>query len=496
MNHAQWEPEVQATWERLESLQLNDNNAVFDFSARLAKENGWSRAFTARAIQEYKRFLLLARHAGHPVSPSEPVDQAWHLHLLYTRSYWQHLCGQVLGHPLHHEPTAGGLDEGAKFHLQYENTLASYRRMFGVEPPADIWPAAADAFKPRLNRWVDVSRHWMVPKPRWIRHVRNSVIVPAAAAVVLVLLLPGCHDLNVFDYRGEAFLKFYATSFALALMLSWLITRSARSERRERLSDETLTDPYEIAFLGGGGRRMVDAALAALFTRGLLKLDTPKNGQARIGAAPVAEEVDLHLVEHQVWQALPQNSLAEVRHVRKALIPVTKGMQESLAARGYVFAPSQLTRLGWLAALPLLVVMIIGAAKFCVGLSHGRPILFLVFCLFASLIVLILRLSWMKKRTAAGEGIWRRLAGRRVNPLVERAGAHVLDPTLAAMAVAIGGTGVLATPLYQPMHDVIHRQAPGSSGGCGSGGCGSSSGGGGCGGGCGGGGCGGCGGGD
>lgn len=496
MNHTQWAPEVQATWEKLESFQLNkNNNAVFDFSARLAKENGWSRAYTARIIQEYKRFLLLAMHAGHPVSPSEAVDQAWHLHLVYTRSYWQHLCTEVLGRPLHHEPTAGGLDESTKFHLQYEDTLASYRRVFGAEPPADIWPTADECFKPKLNRWVDVSRHWTLPKPAWLRNVRPRVVIPAAAAVVLALMLPGCRDLNVFDYRGEAFLKFYVTGFVLALMLSWMITRSARAERQERLSDEMLTDPYEIAFLGGGGRRMVDAALAALFTRGLLKLDAPKNGRAKIGAAPAREEVDLHLVEHQVWQALPKNSMAEVGDVRKALIPVAQGMQESLATRGYVFGPAQLRRLSWLAALPLLVMMLIGAAKFCIGLSHGRPILFLVFCLFASLVILLLRLSWMKKRTAAGEGQWQKLNGRSINPLVERDGRHALDPSLAAMAVAVGGTGVLSTPAYQPMHDVIHRgQAPGSSGGCGSGGCGSSSGGGGCGGGCGGGGCGGCGG--
>lgn len=496
MNHTQWTPEVQATWKKLESFQLNkNNNAVFNFSARLAKENGWSRAYTARVIQEYKRFLLLAVHAGHPVCPSEAVDQGWHLHLVYTRSYWQHLCTEVLGRPLHHEPTAGGLDESAKFHLQYEDTLASYRRLFGAEPPADIWPTAEECFKPKLNRWVDVSRHWTLPKPAFLRCPWHRLVVPFAAALVMVVTLAGCRDLNVFDYRGEAFLKFYITGFVLALMLSWMITRSARSERQERLSDEKLTDPYEIAFLGGGGRRMVDAALAALFTRGLLKVEAPKNGRGKIGAAPVEKVADLHLVEHQVWQALPQNSLAEIRDVRKALIPVTLGMQETLAARGYVFAPAQLIRLGWLAALPLLGMMMVGMVKFCVGLSHGRPVLYLFFCLVSSLVVLVLRLSWIKKRTAAGEGVWQRLEGRRISPLVERDGRHELDPALAAMAVAVGGTGVLSTPAYQPMHDAIHRQATASSGGCGSGGCGTSSGGG-CGSGCGGGGCGGCGGGD
>ncbi len=482
-------------WAKLESLQLDNNNAVFDFSARLSKENGWIRAFTARAIQEYKRFLLLAMHAGHPVTPSEAVDQVWHLHLVYTRSYWQDLCTNVLGHPLHHEPTAGGLDEGVKFHLQYERTLASYRRLFGEEPPADIWPTAEECFKPKLNRWVDVSRHWTLPKPAWLIRLRPRHVIPAAAAAVIALMLPGCDDLNVFDYRGEEFLKFYIAAFGLAFLFSLLLMHNARADRQERLSDATLSDPYEIAFLGGGGRRMVDAALAALFTRGLLKLDTPKNGRATLGASHLGDDTGMNPVEHQVWRALPTGFRTEVRHVRKALIPVTQAMQESLAERGYVFHPSKLTRLSWCAALPMLFMLIIGAYKVWVGISREKPVILLIVCLFISVLVLCLRMSLMRKRTAAGQALWNRLSRRKhINPLVERENTHVFDPTLAAMAVALGGSAALATPSFQPLHSAIHHQTPGSGGGCGSGGCGSSSGGGGCGGGCGGGGCGGCGG--
>lgn len=473
-------------WAKLESLQLDNNNAVLDFSARLSKENGWTRAFTARAIQEYKRFLLLAMIADHPVTPSEAVDQVWHLHLVYTRSYWQDLCANVLGRPLHHEPTAGGLDEGAKFHLQYERTLSSYRRIFGEEPPADTWLSAEECFKPKLNRWVDVSRHWTLPKPAWLKRLRPRYVIPAAAAGTLALTLAGCSELNVFDYRGEEFLKFYLTGFGLAFLLSLLFLHNARSDRQERLSDELLTGPYEIAFLGGGGRRMVDAALAALFTRGLLKLDAPKNARATIGAAHDGDDTDLHPIEHQVWRALPTGSNAEVQQVRKALIPATQAMQESLAERGFVFRPSQLTRLSWFAALPMLLMLIAGVIKVCIGISRDKPVIFLIVCLFVSVLVLCLRVSSIRKRTAAGEALWDRLRHKqRVNPLVEREGRHVLDPTLAAMTVAIVGSTALATPSYQPLHAVIYRQAPGSSGGCGTGGCGSSSGGGGCGGGCG-----------
>ncbi len=83
-------------WQRLEAFELNDSEADFCFSTRLAQENGWSEAFARRVIREYKRFLYLAKSAGHPVTPSDQVDQAWHLHLCYTRSYWNELCANVL----------------------------------------------------------------------------------------------------------------------------------------------------------------------------------------------------------------------------------------------------------------------------------------------------------------------------------------------------------------------------------------------------------------
>ncbi len=97
-------------------------------------------SFAARAISEYRRFLYLAVVAGHQVSPSDDVDQVWHLHLLYTESYWNRLCCDVLAMPLHHHPTTGGASERAKFDAWYRTTLESYRRVFLEDPPADIWP--------------------------------------------------------------------------------------------------------------------------------------------------------------------------------------------------------------------------------------------------------------------------------------------------------------------------------------------------------------------
>lgn len=151
--------------DRLEAFQFDEPGATLSFSLRLARENDWTHAFAHRALREYRRFLFLAMQAGHPVTPSDQVDQVWHLHLCYTRSYWTRLCGEVLRAPLHHEPTQGGAAEGEKFDDWYARTMQSYQGFFG-EPPADLWPPAAMRFGEDLHfRRVNVRRAWVVPKP-------------------------------------------------------------------------------------------------------------------------------------------------------------------------------------------------------------------------------------------------------------------------------------------------------------------------------------------
>jgi hypothetical protein len=145
---------------RIQAFRLDEPGSVFPFSARLARENGWTRDHALRVIEEYRRFVYLATTAGHTVTPSVAVDEAWHLHLTYTRSYWDELCGKVLGRPLHHDPTRGGGAEGARFLDAYTRTLRSYQEAFGAAPPRDIWPSPAERFAPvRRVRWAIPSPH-------------------------------------------------------------------------------------------------------------------------------------------------------------------------------------------------------------------------------------------------------------------------------------------------------------------------------------------------
>lgn len=177
-------------WSRIDGYAFDTVDAALPFSARLARDNNWSVNFAKRAIEEYKKFVFLAMTAGHPVTPSDEVDQVWHLHLLYTRSYWEDFS-RILGKPLHHGPTRGGVDEGMKFHTWYQNTLDSYSKVFAVAPPADVWPEPTARFGDALQfKRINTGNSWVIPKPKW------SAPLILAAIVTPLVLLAGCVNVS------------------------------------------------------------------------------------------------------------------------------------------------------------------------------------------------------------------------------------------------------------------------------------------------------------
>ena len=208
---------------RLENFQIGEASASLTFTGRLARENGWTEAYTHRVLREYLRFVYLAMIGEEPATPSEDVDQAWHLHLTYTRSYWRELCGDVLGRELHHGPTLGGASEGRKYWQQYEATLQAYTREFGEPPPADIWPPAAERFDGSGGlRWVDTRKHLLLPRPRlgaWAAGATGAV-VPVAWLVV--------------DAESSVATKVLIIAFILVVFFGTFIAKVRREGRQGR----------------------------------------------------------------------------------------------------------------------------------------------------------------------------------------------------------------------------------------------------------------------
>ncbi len=231
--------------ERVEGVRLG-GDVAFDFTDRLASENGWSRSFAEEVVAEYRKFVVMGAVSPVPVTPSDAVDQAWHLHLVYTRSYWEDLCRDVLGKPLHHGPTEGGGAERAKFFDWYSRTLAFYEETFGTRPPVAVWPEPEARFSGRFRR-VDVGRSWVVPKPGWT--VAGAVGLAVGLVTVVGCEAGGKGDDSKFVVLGVVLVLF----FLIGTAMSRVVNRGRGSGKRRRNGGDAGSSWWGGTGCGGGG---------------------------------------------------------------------------------------------------------------------------------------------------------------------------------------------------------------------------------------------------
>lgn len=152
-------------WTRIASHPIGGNLAAPSFIRRLARENLWTATRASAIVEEYRRFCYLACTAGHEVTPSDAVDQVWHLHLTHSRDYWEQFCPEVLRNPLHHGPGDGSEADARRFYRQYADSLALYEASFGHPPPSEIWPSPSDRFQNAAAAVrIDGSRFLLVRK--------------------------------------------------------------------------------------------------------------------------------------------------------------------------------------------------------------------------------------------------------------------------------------------------------------------------------------------
>jgi uncharacterized protein (TIGR04222 family) len=469
---------------RIEAFDIDGPTPpALTFPARLARENGWPRPFAARVVREYKRFVFLAVTAGRPVCPSEQVDAAWHLHLTYTRSYWKRFCGEVLGRPLHHDPTKGGPAEADKHLRMYADTFAAYREAFGHDPPADIWPPAGVRFGDDLHHVAVNTRHnWVVPKAG----VKRTAAV--AAAVGLVGLAGGAGG-NPFDLEGKDFLSQFLwpllfAAFALGLAIRWFMKGSAGD-------DVPALNWADAAYLTGGKNRLLTAAIARAVQTGSAKVSDDRQMLDRAGPEPADP------LERAVWKALPvaKREFLKLRDLGTAVELAYAERAEGLKAEGLLLTSDRRLGVWFLTVLPLLLVALgAGVPRLVMGVANDKPSGYLVVTLIGSFLAFVILCGLTPRRTRKGDAALARLKAEHGMLKHAKLAGGGYD---AGLAVALFGTAALVGTALDPVTSWYPRATGEASysGGCGAG-CGGGGGGDGGGGdGGGGGGCGGCGGG-
>ena len=205
-------------WNKISSFEIDDLDSKFNFSARLSRDNSWTSAYTKRVIGEYKRFIFLCCVSDFSVTPSDEVDKAWHLHLIYTDSYWNQMCEKLSKRPIHHCPTKGGAKEREKFKVAYQKTLENYKLYFGENPPKDIWPPvekrfAASWIKGRLN----FTKYF--PISAWKLRPLHTVVLLLCSSVFLVSCSDTFNSFKKDFYKIVDFVRDYPFASIVILLV-------------------------------------------------------------------------------------------------------------------------------------------------------------------------------------------------------------------------------------------------------------------------------------
>jgi uncharacterized protein (TIGR04222 family) len=359
---------------RIEAFELDEPGVVDAFGRRLARENAWSDAYTRRVVREYKRFLVLAVTSEHVVSPSEQVDQAWHVHVLHSARY-RAFCRDVLGRPLDHGPSDGSSAEQTRISTAYEQTLSSYQQRFGEPPPSDVWPSARQRFGAHLAvRRVNTSEHWVLRKPRlwiWLRARLRAPTRETARRVLMTAglgaLAGGCSASLASHASGPAYLRGFLALWLLTAGAAYLVKKSASLFRSS--AAPLVLQPYALAQLAGGPTMALDSAITSLIARGCIELaDDGSCLLARLAVPSTAATL-----EHAVYQEVAREGRIEVKALRRQAGVLTQALTDELLARGLVSA----RRL----VLPLLLALVapvVGTVRILSRVGTDKPISHLV----------------------------------------------------------------------------------------------------------------------
>jgi len=468
-------PEHRALYARLAVYSFDAPGAPMPYSRRLAEREGWSAPYTEAVIAEYKRFAFLAVTSDHMAAPSKAIDAAWHLHLEYTREYWDVFCADVLHKKLHHTPGTGAPEEAAFYSRCYEQTIERYKAVFGVEPPASIWPRAAGSA---------VDEQEQTEKQEPLPHTRKRTLMSRLRAMfsawpawltAAAATGASASEVNVFDYAGPRFLLFYfCLSVATLLTIRGLqkieYGRRPQGARRAAEPPPSMTVD-EVAYVTGGPLRMAQVATLSLIHAGAIELAAGSKKSRRQMYVIVKDRSKADRFERELtWLASDRKGRARYETFQRHLRERAPAVAKQLAVNGWLWSAGGMHRLRYLARALALGVIGIGLVKFVVGLLRDRPVSFLIFAVIGFVIAylhLSMRSAGLGKEDLTASG---REALAATHERITDRGETRED---LLWLVALTGIGALAGTAWAALSPVLNAAPLGA--GAGSGGASSDS---------------------
>lgn len=270
-----------------------------------------------------------------------------------------------------------------------------------------------------------------------------------------VIAAPG----DTWGVSGPTFLKSYLTAVAvtigMALLFRLLPPPVTRPESLDRIT------PIQAAYLNGGGKLAIYAAIAELRAAGGIGVAPRSHRLVALKSPPAAASDLARAVHAAVSTPIP------VRKVRRdpGVRAVLKDLRDGLVRASLAIGPIQ-HRLARLATMALFVLLGLGFARLIAGLANGKPVGFLIVSLFVVFIVCLL-LRRVPYRTLASGPALKALRREFLHLAPAQSPAHATyGAASAAMGVALYGTAALwaLDPMFAERAE-IRRQALAAAGG-------------------------------
>ncbi|MFN0200468.1 MAG: hypothetical protein ACKVTZ_03055 [Bacteroidia bacterium] len=364
-------PAQAALWQKIQDFAFDAPHAAYPFSVRLADEQGWSMKFTERVLEEYRKFLFLSAVAGHIVSPSETIDEAWHLHLIYSESYHD-FCQNVLRTTLHHLPSKGGQSEKEKYNHFHLQTKESYAQFFGENPPSDIWEDKLPTFDFAYLR--NDNLYFFLQRP-----VLTSALLISGLTVLFYQTLYSL----IFSLKGMSFVLVLLVLFGISLAVIWLyrlIFMPTIQADMNSLANIYELDEYETAALNPSqpfDKQYTAFVLANLKQKEALTID--KKGAILAKDAFYQPE---QVREMQIWEKLevgaklPALKLSSIQTPDFQRIKKLSAKLQEKIERYYPMLAFK-----WLPISLSCVILALGVTRLIMGIENGKPIGFLLLTL-------------------------------------------------------------------------------------------------------------------
>jgi uncharacterized protein (TIGR04222 family) len=357
-------------WQKIAYYDLDDPKSAHPFSKKLMHEQKLTSTLTQRTIAEYKKFIFLVLVEPQGASPSQKVDEVWHLHITFTKNYAD-FCEQIAGNFIHHNPSKGGAEEVNRHALWYKDTLIAYVRHFDAPPPPDIWDYPAgflpenylrdnSQFTKPTTVWGD---SWQKTEEPY--SMRNFLLGISGLLLLMFLVKP-------FSFTGPVFLQFYAILAFFGLILNLFEERKLNKdslEERENDIPKNLS-PISLAWFTGGKDRFFQTALLEVIEKRMLLVEQD-----------TAWSYNRHVPIHDIGN--PLIATLQCLEISKGDVITTHLLQDimrpsvTLVERQLGDAKKRLFDVEKRYGI-LVIILLVGFIRLIQGVTMGKPVLFLI----------------------------------------------------------------------------------------------------------------------